>query len=403
MGIFNALLRGVQGGRRANTISIDSSLGNVLVSGSSKRGKESVIRNYVVSALNAGEGVIIFRDIATGLSSYPLITSSSRIVCEIDCTDNCTTEQVDIFAGMSEKDINAYVIKIFDMYNEVDKKVKMSYQNYIGLMRDLMKKAGKKFKLDQLVDYSIEDMEDWNFRLCTNQIEQSRNDRFLNSIRADIRELESYFYDFSQNVVGYVFSGNKSLDTLLRNKEIIEISLDFSAKPEESQIIMSAIMDAVNRVNLSTAGKSGLRIVADGVPNEIMIGSGLSKLIKGGRNCKVAYAVADIANLAKQSNEWIDFAETYFFFRQTSNDNKEFCSAMFGEHEVAKQSHTQGTNQGSFWTRMQGRGDTTHSNTTTTSYQKERFYPPEQFASLPENECIFYSKLSGEHTLLTVF
>ena len=402
MGILDSLLQGVQGGRR-KLISIDGALGNILISGSSKKGKEQVIRNYALSTLNLGEGVIIFRDITTGLSSYPLITSSTRPVCEIDCTDNSTTEQIDIFAGMSEKDINAYIIKMFDMYNEIDKKVKMSYQNYIGLMRDLMKRAGKKFKLDQLANYSIDDLENWNYRLCTNQVEQTRNDRFLNSIRADIRELESYFYDFSQNVIGYVFSGNKSLDMILRNKEIIEISLDFAAKPEESQIIMSSVIDAINRVNLSTASKSGIRIIADGVPNDIMIASGLNKLLKGGKNYKVAYAVADIANLAKQSNEWIDFAETYFFFMQTSNENKEFCSAIFGEHEVAKHSHTQGTNQSSFWVRMQGRGDTTRSNTTTTTYQKERFYPPEQFASLHENECIYYSKLSGEHTLLSVF
>ena len=129
----------------------------------------------------------------------------------------------------------------------------------------------------------------------------------------------------------------------------------------------------------------------------------MQKLLKGGKGYKVAYTVADIANLAKESNEWIDFADSYFFFMQNSNDNKEFCSAMFGEHEVAKQSHTQGTNRASFWDRMQGRGGTTNTTSTTTSYQKERNYPPEQFASLPENECIYYCKLTGEHTALTVF
>lgn len=388
---FLSLIKG--GSRKAKTVTIDSSLGNVLITGASKKGPEEIIRSYAIEALNKDNVVVIFKDQSTGYSAYPSITTSLSYIYEIDCADNSTTNQVDIFAGYNESEINTNIIKLFDQYNEIDRTKKMSFTNYIAMLRTLTKKAGKNVRLDQLVDYPIEEIEELNSRYSASPIEQSRNDRFLSGIRSDISELESYFYDFSQNVLGYVFSGTKSFDKIFAQRPIVEISMDFSGKLEESKIIMTTIIDSLLRCNVSTIGKNGIKVIASEVPNEVLIESGLQKLIKNSRNFGVLYTVADISSLVEQSNEWIDFADTYFFFKQTSNKNKDFCSELFGEYEREKESVTMRDTKFFFY----------ESKDKTRSLEKERVYPPEIFSGLQDNQAIYYNKTNNEHTFLTVY
>ena len=399
MGLLDLIKNATRSTRR---ISIDASLGNVLLAGCSKRGTAAVMRSYVIDSVNRGYGVVIFRDFDTGLSSYPSITSSNRMIYEVDCLDNSVTEQIDIFAGMNDADVNAYIIKLFDAYNEIDKSKRMSFQNYIALLRKLAKKAGKRVKLNNLSDFPIEEVENYNMIYCSG-VEQIRNDRFLSSIRTDIRELESYFYDFSSNVPGYVLSGSNSLEQIFRRKPLVEVSLDFSRKPEESLLIMSAIIDAISRFNMSMSTVKSVNVVVDGAPNDILIKSGLQKLLKGARGFNVAYSIQDISNLVEESNEWVDYADSYFFFRQNSNKNKEFCSEFFGTYERQKQTVTKGVSNPTFWDRLNGRGSASKQSSTSVTTEKERVYLPDVFAGLPENTAIYYFKKTNEHTYLTVF
>lgn len=234
-------------------------------------------------------------------------------------------------------------------------------------------------------------------------MEQSRNDRFLSSIRSDIRELESYFFDFASNVPGYVLSGHNSIEQIFKLKPLIEISLDFGRKPEESLLIMSAIVDAISRFSISSSTVKSVNVIVDGAPNDILIASGLQKLIKGGRGFNVLYTIQDISNLVEESNEWIDYADSYFFFRQNSNKNKEFCSEFFGTYERQKETRTTGVSNPTFWDRLSGRGSSSKQSSTSVTTEKERVYLPDVFASLPENQAIYYFKKTNEHTYLTVF
>lgn len=399
MGLFSFIKKATRSSRR---VSIDTTLGNVLIAGGSKKGAESVIRNYAIDSVNKNIGVVVFRDQDNGISSYPSISSTSRMIYEVDCADNSTTEQIDIFSGMSDIEINSYIIKLFDMYSEMDKSKKMSFQNYIALLRSLSKKAGKKVKLDNLADFPIEEVETYNSMYCSG-MELTRNDRFLSSIRTEIRELESYFFDFSSNVAGYILSGNKSLEQIFKIKPIIEISLDFSRKPEESTLIMAAIIDAIGRINLSATTVTSVNTIVDGAPNDILINSGLQKLIKSGKGLNVMFTIQDISNLVETSNEWIDYADSYFFFRQNSNKNKEFCSEFFGTYEKQKETVTTGVSNPTFWDRMSGRGSSSKQSSTSITTEKERVYLPEVFAGLPDNQAVYYYKKNNEHMYLNVY
>ena len=400
MGFLSFIREATKSGRK---VSIDASLGNVLVSGASKKGAEQIMRNYAIDSVNKGYGVVIFRDSENGISTYPSITTSSRMVCEIDCTDiGSISEQIDVFSGMSDADVNSYIIKIFDMYNEIDKTKKMSYQNYISLLRSLAKRAGKRVKLSNLTDYPIEEVEDMNLKYCSG-MEQARNDRFLNSIRTEIRELEAYFFDFANNVAGNILSGTKSLEEFFKFKPIVEVSLDFSRKPEESSLIMSAMIESIGRFNLSVASVGSVNVIVDGAPNDILISSGLQKLVKGGRGFNVLYTIQDISILVEKSNEWIDYADSYFFFKQNSNKNKEFCSEFFGEYERKKETVTKGVSNPTFWARVSGKGSSSKNSSTSVTYEKERVYLPEVFAGLPDNQAIYYFKKSNEHNYITIY
>lgn len=400
MGLLKSILTG--GLPSPKRVAIDASLGNVLIAGNSKYGETTVLTSYAIDSVNKGKGVIIFREYTNGISAYPHIANSSRLIYAVDCTDNAATEQINVLANMSEKDFAAYIIKLFNVYNEIDRSKKMSYQNYIALIVDLAKKAGKKVRLDNLAEFSIEELDNYNMTYCSG-VNQMRNDRFLNSMRAEVRDLEAYFADFSYNSAGFVLSGNREIEQIFRYKPIIEISLDYAGKPEESKVIMTAVIDAVSRFNSAMSTVSNVNVIVNGAPNDILVESGLQKLIKSGRGCNVAYTIQDLSNLLEKSNEWVDFADSYFFFRQTSNKNKEFCSEFFGTYEKEKKSTQKTKSSPTFMSMLMGNSMGAQNQTgVSVSYEKERVYLPDVFAGLPDNTAIFYDKRNNMHTKLTV-
>lgn len=396
MGIFSLIKGSMAGG---NIVSIDSSLGNVLIMGNSPRGSETIMRNYAIDTLNQGGGVVVFRDSRNGFTSYPSVVSANSMIYEISNEEGSISGTIDALSCFSDSEYNQYIINMFDKYSEIEKSKRMSYQSYIALIRNLLKKRGRQLKLNELERYSIEEIEDLNNSLSMPETERNRNERFLNSIRPDIRELEAYFYDFSNNSVGEVLSGSNTLEKIFSTKEIIEISLDFTSKPQESEIIMSTIIDNLCKINCLSAKRKFVSVIVNEVSNEYLIKSGLSKLIKSSGNCKVLYTVTDISNLIEKSNEWIEYADSYFFFKQNSVKNTEFCSEFFGTYEKTKTSTSYNTP--TFWSAVQGKGSSSRGTTTTT--EKERVYLPDVFASLLENQAIYYFKKTNEHSRLTVF
>ena len=396
MGIFSL----IKGSMSSNKIvNIDSSLGNVLITGNSPRGSETVMRNYAIDTLNKGGGVVVFRDSRNGFCCYPTVAASRSMIYEINNEEGAVTNDIDVLSCFSDSECNQYIINMFDKYSEIDKSRRMSYQNYVALIRNLLKKRGRQLKFSDLERYTIEDVEDLNLSVSITDVERNRNERFLNSIRPDIRELEAYFYDFANNSVGEILSGNKTLEKIFSSKDVIEISLDFTAKPKESQIIMMAVIDNICKFSYNSSSKRSISVIVNEIPNECLIESGLNKLIKSTGNAKVLYSVADISNLIEKSNEWIEYADSYFFFKQNSNKNKEFCSEFFGTYEKTKVSQTR--TRPTFFDAIQGKGASMKGTTTTT--EKERVYLPDVFANLRENEAVYYFKSTNEHSLLTVY
>lgn len=394
-GFFN-FLKGSTSGRMVN---INTSLGNVLITGNSPRGSQIIMRNYAIDTINQGGSVIIFRDSRNGFSAYPTVVASNSMIYEINNEEGTITEGIDVLSCFSDSECNQYIINMFDKYSEIERNKRMSYQNYIALVRNLLKKRGRQLKISDLEKYSIEDIEDLNTSINMTDVERNKNERFLNSIRPDIRELESYFYYFSNNSVGEILSGDKNLEKIFAKKNVVEVSLDFTSKPEESKIIMMAIIDNICKFNYMSARSRKISVIVNEVPNEYLIESGLNKLIRFTGDCNVVYTVTDISNLIEKSNEWIEYADSYFFFKQNSNKNKDFCSEFLGTYEKQKVSETR--TDPTFWHAIQGRGASTKGKTVTT--EKERNYLPDVFANLPENEAIYFFKSTNQHSRLTLY
>lgn len=406
MGLLRGLVSSVFGApkRRSanNTIYIDASLGNVLLAGNSKSGMEMIMRNYAIDALNNDAAVVLFRDSKNGFSSYPSILNSANQYCEINNEEGAVTEQIDAFACFGETEVNKYLVDMFDQYSEIDKSKRMSYQRYIALIRSLLKKRGKKVKLNELDNYSFDELDTLNATLPMPETERNANQKLLNSFLADSRELEAYFYEFANNTVGEILSGNQTMETIFRRKALIEVSLDFTSKPKESEMLMSVMLDNLCKLNVAAAGKSSVVVIANEIPNEALINAKFYKVIKNSGHCRVLYTVSDIANLVEQSNDWIEYADSYFFFKQNSNENKEFCSAFFGEYERQKETYTSGRTSSSMWDYMRGRGSTSNQRSTSVTTEKERVYLPEVFSSLPDTQAIYYFKSSNEHNYINL-
>jgi len=404
MGLFSGIFN-LSKPASNRTISIDMALGNVTVIGNSQAGKEALLKDYAIDAYNGEAAIFMFRNAAMGMSTYPKISPSVNIVCEMDNSDNAMTEQFDALAHCStDADKNSAIIKLFDAYSPIEASKKMNYQSYVDIMRRLLKATGTQLHINEFYDHSIEEIDDLNRRAPIPQVDRDRNERFLNGFRLDAMGIESYFRAFSENTIGYIISGTKTLDKIFQTKDFMEVSFDFSSKQLESDILLSIFIDNIKKFNFSSSRKKRIIIVADEIPNDSLINSGFIRLLKM-PNCQVIFTISDISTLIDKSNDWIEAVNSYFFLRQNSNKNKEFCAEFFGKYEKQKVSETSGqTNQKpSIWNLgMIDPEKTTVTKNKTVTFEKEYVYQPEEFAGLGDYQSIYYFKNSNEHGRLNL-
>lgn len=423
MGFLNKLFGSVSGPKnqpQQRAITIDESLGNVLLAGNSRKGKDLIISNYAIGMLNRGAGCIIIRNTYDGFSALQNITQQRSLVYGIDTGDGAFTEQLDPFGNLNESQMVEVIFNIFNKYIEFDASLKMKFKQYVSKMIKLTKAYGKSLQLNELSQYTIEKLEDMNSRSRLPDSEKNLNERFFDSIRQDVSILESYFYDFANNNIGFILSGSKTIEQIIGSRKIIEITLDFSTRKDESELLLSILTDKIYKLNYGAIGGS-VAVVVDEIPNESLLKTGFDKLMMTPDKCHMVYSIMDIASLAEKSNVFMDKADSLFFFQQQSNKNQEFCSEFFGTYEKQKVSETQtsgashgtssgsssswGGDSGSNYVRGRNRGKTSsysNSNSVTYTTEKERIYLPDVFKNLPENECIYFFRSSRTHNYLTL-
>ena len=410
MGLINKLFGNAGAFSSQKTITIDGSLGNVLMAGNSRKGKDLIMSNYAIGMINNGAGCIIIRSTYDGYSACPNITKQRSMVYGIDTGDGAFTEQFDPLGNLNEPQMVELIFNIFNKYIEFDAGLKLKFKQYVSKMIKLTKAHGKAVRFNELYQYTIEKLEDMNYRSRLSDVEKNQNERFFDSVRQDISILESYFYDFSNNNIGFIFSGNKSLEQIINSGKIIEITLDYSTRKEESELLLSILTDKIYKFDYSTIGGEVV-VIVDEVPNDSLLKCGFDKLMMTPEKCHMVYSIMDIASLAEKSNVFMDKADSLFFFQQQSNKNQDFCSEFFGTYEKQKISETRtsgtsygssgswGWNNGSNYGRNASRN---RSNSTTYTTEKERIYMPDVFKDLPDNQCIYFFRSSKSHNYLNL-
>jgi len=387
-------------------IHIDTNLGNVAIVGNSTPAKETLFANYGIDAYNKEAAIFVFRDAKIGMATYPQMSPSANCICEVDNSDNATTEQFDALAHCrTESDKNEAIIKLFDTFSPIEPSKKMTYSTYIDIMRKLLKLSGKNVRINELYNYSIEDIDNLNRRSALPQIDKDRNERSLNSFRSDAIGIESYFRVFAENTIGYIMSGTKTLDKFFQTKDFMEVTFDFSSKQKDSEILLSAFIDNILKYNFSASRKNKIFVIADEIPNDALVNTGFIRLLKM-TNCHVIFSISNIAGLVKISNDWVDKVNCFFFLCQNSNENTEYCAKMFGEHEVRKPIESDGrTTEAPSLRNLGGLLQTTKptvNKQTTWQIVKEYVYPPEVFAQLGDYETIYYNIKDKEQCRLTL-
>lgn len=390
----------------SNLISLDDSLGNVLLAGNSFEGKNVVIRNVMLNYYQ-NSGCFIIKNSANGFSAMPNMTNSYSMVYGIDTGDGSFTEQFNPFANLNDRQTSDLLFNILNKYAQFDARLKMKYKEYISKMVFFIKLSGQTVKMNELYKYSLENLEDLNNRSHLPDSEKMKNERFFDGVRADIGELESYFSDFENNNIGFILSGTQALEDIINTRKIIEVNLDFTSKKDESETFLSILTDCICRIDFGKTNISSLAIAVDEIPNEILMDAGCEKFLVSFDNCHVVYSILDIATLSEKTNVFTDKADSIFFFQQNSNKNKEYCSEFFGTYEKQKVSMTQseGKNRSSAWDYFNGRGQSSRSTqvSQTVSTEKERIYLPDVFGNLPKNECIYFFRNDGRHGRLKLY
>ena len=384
-------------------ISIDNNLGNIALIGNSPRAVSSVMRNYSIDALNNNKAVVVLRNSANGFSAYPTVMSTRRTMHEIDVCEQQSAEQYDGLAGYSDKEKETAIIQLMEVFGSIEPSKKVRYQNYISIIRSLLATRGKKLRLNELYLYNVDEVETLNATARISDAERMRNERFLSSFRTDLIEFETYCFEFERNITGHIMSGTKSLEDIFASKQLIEFSFDFKSNKDDSNVLLKAVVNSLCKFNAAAAGKNGLVVVINEIPNESLISAEVQRLIKNLPGCRVVYSIADISKLVEESNDWIEYADSYFFLLQTSDKNKEFSSAFFGTYEKQKVTTNTGRSDPTFWDRLANRGSSSRTSGTSVTTEKERVYLPEVFSTMPPNEAIYFFKSSNSHNRITLF
>ena len=410
MGFLNKLF-GKTSFSNTNYINLDLSLGNnVLLSGNSPAGKTSIIRNYTISAINNGGGLLIIKNANAGFSVVPNVYNSYQSIFGIDTSDNAFTEQFNPFANLNDTQMVELLFNIFHKYSEFENSHKMKFKQYLAKIVYFAKASGKTIKLNELQDYTLDKLEDMNARSRLPDVQKDQNERFFDSLRQDISILESYFYDFANNNIGFILSGNKSLEEIVNTGKAIEVNLDFSARKEESELFLSVLSDKLCKFDFNRTTKTCLSVVVDDIPNDAIMNSNIDKLVSmSSDKLYTIYSIMDIATISEKTNVFVDQADSLFFFQQNSVKNKNYCADFFGKYDKEKitTSDTYGTSRGrsSNFGQSSSYGFNSGSNrsqSVSRTTEKDYVYAPDEFGMLTDKKCIYFFRSNHTHNYLNL-
>lgn len=367
------------------TIDLGITLENCIMMGNASGGPKSVMRNYSIDAANKGHAVVVFRR-AAGFSLCPGDLARSDMF-SMSTKYGDAAQKLDMFAGLSDEEKARKIIEICRIYAPIDAMRLPMYEGYIRLMVSLLRLKGVNIKLDQLGDYDIDDIRDINNnpRYVPNPTIKNRNNNLLNAITKEYMNLQGIFSALSFGQIAPMLSGTDSLEKVLDDYPVVEITLDVDNNPDESVILMDAIIDRLCSLNLGRMTKKQVYVVADQLPIDIMKKSTMNRLLTLKSYCHMLYAVTDISTLVEGDSDWHANCDTYMAFHQNSPKNMEYCSNMFG---TKKRMQIDLFSSGRLGFNLR--------------WVEEPIYRTNVFSGLPDNVCIYMTKKTGQHCRLTV-
>ena len=386
-------------------INIDNSLGNTVLSGSSKYGVEQIFTYFLNDAYNNGKKILVLRGSANSFSS---LNTSFRTrqdeVYSIDLSQGARiSNQLNLFDVYQGSEQIQQISETIAKYCELEAKIKTLIARYIETINKLRIGTVETPKITDLVKFHIDRLDTLNARYSQNNLDGRSIQLYLDGIRhTDYFYIESAFSEIANSGLGKVLSGRKSLRDVFSEKDIVEITID-STDTRGTNTFLYTVYKYLIKLNNSY---DKYLIIIDGLTPEQYVDSDLTKLLSLSQ-LQIAYSIQDIKGMTnKVGNQWLEQTSSILFFRQTSPENMTFAADKIGKYETVERERSGGSSHpktimGSLFGIYDRNKLQVQEGWHERKVEKYHFRP-EEFGALSEREAIVYISSTGIFSKLSL-
>ncbi|MBO5714875.1 MAG: hypothetical protein J6S23_00590 [Clostridia bacterium] len=387
---------------RMDADNIAKSLGNMMISGVENVGRITAYRDLIIHQLNKNRTLLIFQDAVTSekySQTKSLITPFEKRIYDISLSSS--DNQIDILTAFNTPEDKAtFIVTLFGYVADISETLRNKAYRFYYYAIDTFDKLSKPYTLKELAKIDLDYVIDAVNRSSLDDFEKNRRLRFLSDATtySDFLDFESYMIQLESSGVCRVLSGDKSCDEVFTKGNVSIISGYASEDKKKRELLLNAVMYAVNFCAERSASKHPMSIVLNNM--DFMQDEVAKALMEYNFDidCAVYILMEDISKyIEKNGNELLEKTKSFLVFTQGSENNALFWSAFFGSRDVQERSFSYTRRKGwNPFSRSLNSGGVVATpqkyNSTTVSFQKvnKPIYRPEIFRELRPEEVMCY-------------
>ena len=328
-------------------------LSNCLIAGTKNMGRDSLLRELTVDALNNGKAVFVIQS-GTSLPNNTLLNEfsqgwGSRDFFAIDFGQSGFTKPINLFKGSNPDFVQELLILLLTSYKEVSADTRNFVERYLSEIMEIyqISPSGKKFSLSTMRDFDGSWIVSESNRLFVNGlIDSQTRDRHLNYAnnlslyKKEYYEYENFCFEIQKQNFANCMSGAVSYSHLNSQNYITFITLDYITCAKQSTAFLSLfIHKAIQEMRLNKNIET-VFVFEDINISTIPECRELFKACQGTAGNNIYFTVDGITNISSIGFDPRSYCNSYFVFRQPIMAEAEEWAKTSGTYKKDKATQT---------------------------------------------------------------
>ena len=353
MGLLNIFRKKKRGGKISinNSCFIDGTeqypFSNCLIAGTKSAGRDSLLRELTIDALNNNGAVFIIQN-GTSLPNNTLKNELSngcgnRAFFGIDFGMGGFTAPVNMFKGGSTDFVQELLLLLMESYRNVSPDTKSFVERYLNEVLSLYKiQPTKKFLLSNITDFDEQWISNEANRLFSigaiSSDERDRSLKYANNLvlyRKEYNEYENFCLEIQRQNFAKSLSGSISYSQLNSSNYVTFINLDNISFAKQSVAFLKLFIHKAIREMRNTTQKTTF-VFEDVDVSQI---PEFRELLKSCQTCSgnnVYFTIDRISDFLNSGYDPRSYSNTYFVFRQPIMSEAEEWAKTSGTHKKDK-------------------------------------------------------------------